>query len=291
MAGGHPEPRHPPLLGSLSNEALPKDNAVHYGADAARWYDAVNSWRTEDIPFYIREAQTWAGPGGSALELAAGNGRVTLHMASAGFRVTALESSPEMVEGLKLKLQDAGVEVRDRVEVVQGDMRRFELDRLFRFIYLPFNTLLMLTQPFERQKMLDRVREHLAPSGAFAFDIFTPDPAKLSDPPAWAMELDFEVADPEHGTVRVQRERLSTTDLGRQVRQFRFRNRILRGADQVGGWEDELEIAMVYPRELELILERQGFRIVSRHGGPNREPYAPTLADVQPMYVVAQLVP
>ena len=291
MADRHPHPRDPPALGGLIDEVVPRDNALHYGADAARWYDAINSWRTEDIPFYVREAEAWAGPGGAALELAAGNGRVALPMARAGFRVTALESAPDMIAALKGHLSDETPEVRDRLEIVSGDMRRFDLDRLFRFIYLPFNTMLMLTQPFERQKMLERVREHLAPSGAFAFDIFTPDPAKLADPPDWVTELDFEVEDPEHGTVRVRRHRMSETDLGRQLRRFWFRNRIHRGDEQVGGWDDQLEIAMVYPRELELLLERQGFRIQSRFGGPNREVYAPTMANVQPMYVVAQLVP
>ena len=212
-------------------------------------------------------------------------------MARAGFRVTALESAPDMAAGLERKRSTETAEVADRIEVVAGDMRRFNLDRLYRFIYLPFNTMLMLTQPFERQGMLERVREHLAPSGAFAFDIFTPDPAKLTDPPGWITELDFEVEDPEHGAVRVRRDRSSQTDLGRQVRHFWFRNRIHRGDQQVGGWDDQLEIAMVYPRELELLLERQGFRIKTRHGGPNREGYAPTLANVQPMYVVAQLTP
>jgi SAM-dependent methyltransferase len=285
VAGGHAEPRHPPLLGSLTDEVTPPDNALHYGDESARWYDAVNSWRTEDIPFYVREAKTWAGPGGAVMELAAGTGRVALRMARAGFRVTALESAPGMVAQLERNLKREAGGVRDRVEVVTGDMRRFDLDRLYRFIYLPFNTMLMLTQPHERQKMLERVREHLAPSGAFAFDIFTPDPARLVDPEGWVTDLEFQADDPEHGTVHVLRERRSHTELGRQTRLTTSEG------EAVGGWEDELEIAMIYPRELELLLERQGFRIRTRHGGPDREEYAPDLSNVQPMYVVAQLVP
>jgi hypothetical protein len=285
VAGRHPQPGHPPVLGGLTVPAL------HYGEAAARWYDAVNSWRIEDILFYLREAERWAGTGGATLELAAGQGRVVLPMARAGFQVTALEISPPMSRRLEEKLVVEEPLVRDRVEVVAGDMRRFDLDRLYRFIYLPFNSLLILTEPHERQAMLERVREHLAPSGAFAFDIFTPDPAKLADPPGWVMDLDFEVEDPEHGTVRVQRERHSQTDLGRQVRHFWFRNRIRRGHEEVGAWDDELEIALVYPRELELLLERQGFRIKARHGGPGGETYEPTPDNAQPMYVVSQLLP
>ena len=291
MAHRHPQPGDPPLLGSLTPEETARDQALHYGPEGARWYSAVNSWRVEDIPFYLREAEAWAGPGGSVLELAAGEGRVTLPMAQAGFRVTALESSGHMAAVLARKLDSEPNDVRDRIEQVAGDMRRFTLDRLYRFIYLPFNTMLMLTQPHERQKLLERVREHLAPSGAFAFDIFTPDPAKLIDADGWVLELDFEADDPEHGRVRVMRERRSETDLGRQVRHFILRNRVLKGDQEVAAWEDDLDVALLYPRELELLLERQGFRIRTRHGGPAREEYAPTPAHVQPMYVVAQLVP
>jgi len=268
-----------------------RDNALHYGPEAARWYDAVNAWRVSDVAFYTREAQTWAGPGGALLELGAGQGRVALPLARAGFRVSALESSPPMVAALQAKLRAEDPLVAGRVEVLAEDMRRFDLDRLYRFIYLPFNTMLMLSQPHERQKMLERVREHLAPSGAFAFDFFTPDPKYLLDQPDWVLELDFETDDPEFGRVRVQREVTSRHDLGKQVKQVRFRNHVLRGGQEICRWEDDLELAFIFPRELELLLERQGFRIRTRHGGPGGEDYTPTPADVQPMYVVAQLVP
>jgi SAM-dependent methyltransferase len=291
VADRHPQPGDPPLLGSLTADPVPRDNALHYGLEAARWYDAVNSWRVEDIPFYIREAERWAGSGGAVLELAAGQGRVTRPLARAGFRVTALESAPSMTGLLRERVAAEEAAVRGRIEVADGDMRRFDLDRLYRFICLPFNTLLMLAQPHERQQMLERVREHLAPSGAFAFDIFTPDPAMLADVGEWTMQLDFETDDPEVGRVRVQREHRSAIDLGRQVRHIWFRNRILSGTDVITEWDDDLDLALVYPRELELLLERQGFRIKTRHGGPDGQDYAPTPGNVQPMYVTAQLVP
>jgi len=290
VAHRHRQPGHPPFLGSLTT-AAPRDQSLH-GEESARWYDAINSWRTEDIPFYLRQAEAWAGPGGAALELAAGQGRVTLPMARAGFRVTALESAPAMVDVLQRKLEAEDRLAAERVEVVTGDMRKFALDRLFRFVYLPFNTFLMLSQPHQQQAMLNCVREHLAPSGAFAFDVFTPDPARLAEPPEWVTDLEFEVSDEEHGQVRVKRERRPELDIARQVRRLAFRNRVSRtGGQELAYWEDELELALVFPRELELLLERQGFRIKTRHGGPEGQPYAPSVADVQPMYVVAQLIP
>jgi SAM-dependent methyltransferase len=297
VAGRHPEPGHPPLLGRLTeagpggDEVVARDNSRHYGEAGARWYDAVNSWRTEDLPFYLREAGRWAGPSGSVLELGAGTGRVSLALARGGFRVTALESAPAMARLLRERAAGEPEPVSERLEVVDGDMRRFSLDRLFRFVCLPFNTLLMLPQPHDRQQLLTAVREHLAPSGGFGFDIFTPDPRLLMEVPHWTPQLDFEAQDPDYGTVRVEREHRAHTDLGRQVRHLRFRNRVTAGDKVVGLWEDDLDLAVMFPRELELLLERQGFRIVTRHGGPEGQPYAPTADNVQPMYVVAQLIP
>ena len=292
MADRHPEPGDAAVLSSLSESSpVPRDNAFHYGPEAARWYDAVNAWRTTDIGFYRREAEAWAGPGGAALELGAGQGRVALPLARDGFRVTALESAPPMLAALRHKIAAEDPLVQERVQVVEGDMRRFDLDRLYRFIYLPFNTLLMLAQPHERQKVLERVREHLAPSGAFAFDIFTPNPRYLVDHEDWLLELDFEAEDPEFGIVRVTREVRSRHDLGRQVKHVEFRNHVLREGREICAWHDELDLAFMFPREVELLLERQGFRIRTRHGGADREEYVPTPDNVQPMYVVAQLVP
>jgi SAM-dependent methyltransferase len=292
VAGRHPQPRHPAVLGRLSPDRVPTDSSQHYRGGAARWYSAVYAWKTDDIAFYQAQAERWAGPGGSALELACGNGRVTLPLARAGHRVTALDSSEAMLEDLRRRLRSEPEGVRDRVETLQQDMRRFQLDRLFRFIYLPFNTMLLLAQAHERQAMLERVREHLAPSGAFAFEIFTPDPTGLANEEDWTVDLEVEADDPGgEGRVHVLRERRRSIDLGRQLIHLEFRNRVSRAATTLATWEDELDLAYIFPRELELILERQGFRIRDRFGAADGSAYEPTPANVQPQFVVAQLIP
>ena len=226
------------------------------------------------------------------LELACGNGRVSLPLARAGFKVTAIDSAGDMLSGLREALTAEPEPVRRRVEPIEQDMRRFHLDRLFRFICLPFNSMLLLTQPHERESMLDRVREHLAPSGAFAFEVFTPDPARLVAVEGWEVDVEVDAQDPGgEGTVHVLRENRRSFDYGLQVMRMEFRSRVTRGEVEVAAWEDELDIAYIFPRELELILERQGLRISDRFGGPDGQAYAPTPGDVQPQFVVAKLIP
>lgn len=200
-----------------------------------------------------------------------------------------------MLAGLRRRLEHEPAEVARLVEPVHGDIRALQLDRLFRFIYLPFNTLLMLTRPRDRYQALERVREHLAPSGAFAFEAFTPDPERLRPDGNWVVDLDHEGEDPGgEGVVRVTRWMKKSIDFGRQVTTSRLRYRVARGGDggeELAAWEDELAVGYIFPRELELLLERQGFRVLSREGGGDGRPYAPTASDMQPQYVVAQLAP
>jgi SAM-dependent methyltransferase len=222
--------------------------------------------------------------------MACGDGRIAVPMAQAGFRVTGLDSSPEMLQRLRDRLENGDdTALRDRVETVEGDMRRFHLDRLFRMVYLPFNTLLILDEPDDRYRALDCVREHLAPSGVFAFDVFTPDPRRLVDEPDYRVELDHDAHDPVVGRVHALREIKAAMDYRRQVKHIDMSHTITQEGATLAHWEDSLDIAIIHPGELDLLLQRQGFRIRHRYGGPERQPYAPTATDMQPQYVVAEL--
>jgi SAM-dependent methyltransferase len=292
VADRHSQPSHPPLLGRLTPDSLPADGSRYYEGDSARWYSAVYAWKTDDIPFYLAQAERWAGPGGAVLELACGDGRVALPLARAGYRVAAVDSSEAMLAQLRHRLDEEPQAVRERVDPRRQDIRHLKLDRLFRFIYLPFNTMLVLLQPHERQAMLDGVREHLAPSGAFAFDIFSPDPARLVDDQDWSVEVEVEADDPGgQGRVHVRRDCRRRMDYGHQTMHLQFRHLITRDGSELASWEDELELAYIFPRELELILERQGMRIEHRYGGAQGEPYEPVPGNLQQQFVVAKLVP
>jgi hypothetical protein len=181
--------------------------------------------------------------------------------------------------------------VADRLEIERADVRSFALDRLFRFVYLPFNTLLVLTEPHDRERALTRVRQHLAPSGTFAFDIFNPDPRMLIDEPEWSPELEHEADDLQgRGRVHVLRERRTAHDFGRQLKHIDFRHTITStDGRELARWEDSIDIALIYPNELQLILEREGFRIRRRYGGPDRRLFAPTATDTQAQFVAAEL--
>ena len=120
----------------------------------------------DDLHFYAKLAEGAQ----SVLELGSGTGRVTLHLARRGAKVTGLELSPEMLNRARNK---AALENLD-LELIQGDMRSFNLERTFPLIIVPFNALMHLYNLFDQSGALERIYAHLEPGGNLALDLYVP---------------------------------------------------------------------------------------------------------------------
>jgi SAM-dependent methyltransferase len=135
-------------------------------------YDAVTpaSFRG-DVEWYRGQAKASGGP---VLELGAGTGRITLEIAADGIRVHALDADAAMLEALRRKVAAQPREVQDRVTVIDGNMRTFELAQRFALIIAPFRAFLHNVTEEDQLACLRRVRHHLRPRGRFAFNVFHP---------------------------------------------------------------------------------------------------------------------
>ena len=134
-------------------------------------YDSVYAYVRQDLPFYVEEAVASGGP---VLELGCGTGRVSLAIARAGVNVTGLDSSPEMLEQARLKV-DTLPHGSGTLTLLQEDMRRFKLDRTFPLVIVPFRGFLSLLTVEDQTTTLLNVRRHLAPGGRLVFNVFVPD--------------------------------------------------------------------------------------------------------------------
>ena len=133
-------------------------------------YDAQYQRYRDDIPHYLRLA---ADNGGPILELGAGTGRLSVALAKAGFEVVGIEASAEMLERGRENALSEGVSESLRLE--SGDMRELDLGERFPLVIAAFNTLMHLYNLDDQDRALARIREHLSPGGAFAFDLYVPD--------------------------------------------------------------------------------------------------------------------
>ncbi len=131
------------------------------------FYDAAYSHRREDVNLIVEWADRFGSP---VLELAAGTGRLAIPLLDKGHTYTGLDLSPEYVVQAKKKLKMYGLQAT----IIQGDMRNFNLDKPFNFIFIGFNSILHLISDNDIYSCYKCVYEHLTNEGLFLIDCFVP---------------------------------------------------------------------------------------------------------------------
>lgn len=241
---------------------------MHYHELEASIYDKVYAGTTEDIPFWTGFARETCGNDGHALELACGTLRVLLPVAEAGTRVTGIDESPYMLDLANKKLAAASCAARERVTLLQGDMRSFDLPERFNLIYVPFNSFGLLLTVEDQLAALASVKKHLAPGGLFAFVVFFPDVERLHGPDLsrWQLEMDHSFGDGS----RIQRDLVREVDTRSQITSIQWRNKEYQDQVLVREWITDLKLTYFWPREIEHLMTRAGFQIVHYWGDLQR---------------------
>ncbi len=134
------------------------------------WHDLECSSYRADLPLWRELADRSALDSRRArvLDVGAGTGRVALHLARAGHRVTAVDLDQDLLGALAERAADMCV------ETVCADARTFELGRAdFDLCVLPMQTVQLLGGSAERMAFLRRARAHLRVGGLLAVAIVT----------------------------------------------------------------------------------------------------------------------
>jgi SAM-dependent methyltransferase len=135
--------------------------------DFADLYDHQYDLYRDDLHFYAGVAERAAGP---VLEVGAGTGRVTTHLARRGVEITGLEPSGRMIARAQERAAGGGLDLK----MVQGDVKTFRLEQKFALVIAPFNALMHLYTPNEQLQALENLHAHLETGGKFAFDLYLP---------------------------------------------------------------------------------------------------------------------
>ncbi len=210
----------------------------------------------ERLPFYLGLARQCGGP---VLELACGTGQYAVPIAATGMRTVGLDRAATMLAGAARRAAEAGLDAT-RLRLVEGDMRDFDLGERFALVVIARNSLLHLHANAELPACLAAVRRHLRPGGRLAFDVFTPEPRILAQPPGVRAPV-MTVEHPELGTVRA--EATSDYDRATQVNRATWYLSAPGRPDFVAA---PLHLRSLYPQELPLLLRAGGFVLETRHG-------------------------
>ena len=231
--------------------------AVAHYVDPA-YYTKTYRSRTEDVYYYVNEALASGGP---VLEYGVGNGRIALPMARAGIDVTGIDLSAPMLDSLRTQLKDEAKDVRGRIELRRGDMRRVKLKRRFPLVIASFNTVLHLYERQDMERFLACVHHHLTPKGRFVFDFSMPHPADLCLDP-----------DKAYGAPRIRHP--TTGELTRYAERFVYdplRQVLLVNMDfmpegKSPSFTVPLTHRQYFPAEMEALLHYNGFRDIDFRG-------------------------
>ncbi|MFQ5631578.1 MAG: class I SAM-dependent methyltransferase, partial [bacterium] len=211
-----------------------------------RHYDNQHAYLTEDIAFYVQQAQQFGQP---ILELACGTGRITLPIAQQGLEIVGIDKSESMLARAKEKSDG-----HDPVTWHYGDIRNFDLGQKFKMIFLPFNSIAHLYDFESIRACFEAVRKHLDTEGRFIVDFFNPELTFLTrenDQPRFVSE--YPDPDSENTVVLTETNRY---DKATQVNHILWHYRIGEKT-----FTDELNMRIFYPQELEALLLYNGFII------------------------------
>jgi len=224
----------------------------------AAYYDADNE-RLEmlkhDVPFFMGQLPKKRQ---DILEIAVGTGRAAIPLAQAGHRVVGVDYVEDMLAIARGKRDGVGLSEK-QLRLVRQDALKLNLRQRFDWVVILFNTLLAFTTLDELDRVLRNVRGHMRPKGRFFLDVFNPDHERLMREREQGLDRDvFHVPELDRTVFR-------STDIVRDMsrQQMRITTRY-RWFDAFGRPKREkfvFDMTCIFPRELRLLLERNGLRV------------------------------
>ncbi|MCL5996484.1 MAG: class I SAM-dependent methyltransferase [Chloroflexi bacterium] len=239
----------------------------------ASFYDQYYTGVAGDVPFYTEESLRARGV---VLELGCGTGRVTIPMAEAGVRVIGVDISAPMLQVARTKLADLPSPARQRIRLVQADMRDVDLARRFKLVIIPYRTFMHLLTPQDQVQALLNIHEHLTDTGRLMFNIFDPS-AELLDANAQAgsqsLRFDTVFTLPQSGH-RVVAWYSRRYDLVRQlIHQEMVFEEIGSSGEVLARHLSPLTLRYSHRYEMHYLLELCGYRVEELYGDFERNPF------------------
>lgn len=133
----------------------------------ARYYDAENTDKDDDIALYLELAEQYGDP---IMDIGCGTGRVMVPLAQQGYTVHGIDNNETMLERAE-RYRSASPTLKQNMVLHHGDVLTFELTGQFKLMLLTYNALMHFrTQP-EQIQLLKRLRQWTAEDGLMVLDL------------------------------------------------------------------------------------------------------------------------
>lgn len=234
----------------------------------ARYYDQIHASLTVDLPFILKMAEEQGGP---LLELGSGTGRLLIPLAEAGFQITGIDNSPEMLEIARRRLAKMPASVQQSVTLLEEDIlsvSRDAIDQRFALTLLSYNTLLHFND-LEIGRLLRGLAGLMQPGGRMLIDIANPflvAGATYTQVPLFEASFIDEM-----NNERVEQWSVSSLDENTQTLTVTWTFQAADGDTKT----QVVEIAYHYhyPHQVDLLLQQAGFKLETIWGDYEEAPF------------------
>jgi SAM-dependent methyltransferase len=224
----------------------------------AEYYDAEyaqSKMLQQDVPFFLGQLPRRRQ---SILELCVGTGRAAIPLAQAGHRVVGVDYAQDLLKIARRKRDAVGLG-DEELRLLYGDVLKLNLKQRFDWICIFFNTMLAFPRLTEQDRLLQVARRHLKPRGRFWIDIFHPDLLLLSSPQTRGFDPHLFYVPALDRTVFQTTE--IKRDCSRQIQDVTFHYRWFDSSGREHRENNRFQMTWLFPRELQLLLERNGLRV------------------------------
>ncbi len=227
-----------------------------YGSDEAHLYDLEHAV-VNDIDYWTGIAQEFVPAGGHILELGCGTMRVGAPIAKLGFSYVGVDNSTEMLEVARSKVKTELAHLNQGIELIESDMRSFDLGMKVDLVIIPQSALLFLLTTQDQLSVLVNVSRHLNPGGVLAIDIFVPGPGMFSmiEEGRWWPERDLEQA----GKKWMREVRHSLNFVSQTITMKHRTREYDQDGHFVKEWLSQHEVSFMFPKEFKLLLQAAEF--------------------------------
>ena len=224
-------------------------------------YDDQFWWKKDDIEFW---KNTFNNNKKTILELAAGTGRLGLPLIKEGYKYTGIEIAQSYCDYGNIFFQQKCH--KDCLK--NADMRFFNLEHKYDYIFIGFNSLLHLLNEQDIYNCLQSIKKHMHTSSQFYIDIFVPSPLSLHRPKDTALRV-LEFVD-SNSKQLISIDEILDYDDKTEIADILW---IYLNEDDQILFEFNFQMKMYYPDTMNRLLVENGFSINNLWGSYEKKPF------------------
>jgi SAM-dependent methyltransferase len=247
----------------MNDDASVRDPYARFAA----YYDLEYGGHAADLDFYRQFAYQAGGP---ILELGCGSGRVMAALTETGLELTGIDTSPAMLEIARQTLGPDARLIECAMERI-ADCPDLQSDHYW-MAFSAINTFLHLPDSGAQLQTLEGLRRVVVQGGLLLLDLMTPDPHYLASLDG---RLVHELSARLPCGDRLDKWATRTHDLASQtIDTTVFFDTTSATTGVVSRVIDQYMTRYVHVFELEHLLERAGWRLISLYGSYDLSPFS-----------------